>query len=120
MSTVVPELRHQDIKPPKHKIIAIWRAIVWKSLKIRSLPKLIDVPARTLSSLCEELCIESLEVMTLDVEGYELSVLQGFGAIRPKILVVEIRASQALDIATIFCEMGYIQIDCLSRFKRSS
>ena len=120
VSTVVPELRHQDIKPPKHKITAIWRAIIWKSLKIRRLPKLIEVPARTLASLCEELCIKSLEVMILDVEGYELSVLQGFGVIRPKILVVETRASQALDVATILCEMEYIQINCLSRFKRSN
>lgn len=120
VSTVVPELRHQDIKPPKHKITAIWRAIIWKSLKIRRLPKLIDVPARTLASLCEDLRIESLEVMILDVEGYELAVLEGFGAIRPKILVVETRASQALDIATILCEMEYVQIDCLSRFKRSN
>jgi len=51
----------------------------------------IDVPARTLSSVLDELNIQKIDFFSLDVEGYELDVLRGLNLERhaPTYLLVE-------------------------------
>lgn len=51
-----------------------------------------DVPARTLSSLLDELGAPEVDLLSLDVEGYELSALQGLDLDRhaPRYVLVEI------------------------------
>ena len=51
----------------------------------------VVVPARTLTSLCEQHKVEKIDFMSLDVEGYELQALEGLdlSRYRPLYLLVE-------------------------------
>jgi FkbM family methyltransferase len=51
----------------------------------------IKVPARTLSSILEETSMQSIDLLSLDVEGSELSALQGidFSKHKPKHILIE-------------------------------
>jgi FkbM family methyltransferase len=51
----------------------------------------LEVPARTLSSVLDEAGIESVDLLSLDVEGFEASVLRGLDLARhaPRFLLVE-------------------------------
>lgn len=51
----------------------------------------IEVPARTLTSVLEEAAFPAIDLMVLDVEGYELAVLRGldFDRFTPRLLVIE-------------------------------
>ena len=51
----------------------------------------IVVPARTLTSILEECSVESIDFFSLDVEGFELEVLQGldFSRWRPEYILIE-------------------------------
>ena len=59
----------------------------------------ISVPARTLNSILEEHNIEKIDFFSLDVEGYELSVLKGIDLERfqPTYILVEARYRQEID-----------------------
>jgi len=50
-----------------------------------------NILARTLNSILEECNVESIDFFSLDVEGYEIEVLQGFNIKKylPKILLIE-------------------------------
>lgn len=51
----------------------------------------VTVPARTLSSVLDEAGISQIDLLILDVEGFELDVLEGldFGSWRPRYIVAE-------------------------------
>ena len=51
----------------------------------------IEVPARTLSSILDELAVTRLDLLSLDVEGYEVEVLRGMDTARhrPHYILVE-------------------------------
>ena len=53
--------------------------------------KEITVPARTLTSILDELEVSTVDFLSLDVEGYELTVLKGldFTKYRPKFILIE-------------------------------
>lgn len=53
----------------------------------------IDVPARTLDSVLDEAGVEKVDLVSLDVEGYEVPVLRGFDIERfkPGALLLEVR-----------------------------
>lgn len=55
----------------------------------------VIVPARTLNSILEELEIDKIDLLSLDVEGYEAEVLRGFDLkkYKPKFIVVEINST---------------------------
>jgi FkbM family methyltransferase len=73
----------------------------------------IDVPARTLSSILAELGATRIDLLSLDVEGYEVEVLKGLDIARhrPRFILVETKflrdVLEALD-------GGYEPIDVLS------
>lgn len=50
-----------------------------------------NIPTKTLTSVLDEVSPPSIDFMSLDVEGYELKVLQGlnFEKYKPKIIVIE-------------------------------
>jgi len=54
---------------------------------------LVQVPAATLSFLLDKHNIENIDLLSLDVEGYELEVLKGldFSRFRPKYMLIEVR-----------------------------
>lgn len=47
------------------------------------------VPVRSLQALLNELEITDVDVLSIDVEGLDVTVLQGLGPFRPKIIVIE-------------------------------
>ncbi len=83
----------------------------------------LRVPARTLTSVLEKHCITRIDFLSLDVEGYELSVLKGldFERYAPVYLLVEARYREELDAFLApryetIAELGYR--DVLYRLKR--
>ena len=50
-----------------------------------------NIPTKTLTSVLDEVSPPNIDFMSLDVEGYELKVLQGlnFEKYKPKLIVVE-------------------------------
>jgi FkbM family methyltransferase len=59
----------------------------------------LEVPAATLTSLLEKHAIRDVDFLSLDVEGYELSVLEGldFDRYRPTFMLIEARYRAAID-----------------------
>lgn len=62
-------------------------------------PYRLDVPARTLTDVLKRHKISRLDFLSLDVEGYELEVLQGldFDHYRPTCLLIEARFRDEID-----------------------
>jgi FkbM family methyltransferase len=57
----------------------------------------VSVPARTLDDVLASHGIEKVDLFSLDVEGYELPVLQGLTKVRPKFLLIEARNRAAIE-----------------------
>jgi FkbM family methyltransferase len=53
----------------------------------------ITVPVRTLDSILQESRIQSIDLLVVDVEGAEISVLKGL-SMRPKVAVIELHEGQ--------------------------
>jgi len=75
----------------------------------------IEVPARTLTSILNEVGVKEIDLFSLDVEGYELSVLKGLdlNKYRPKYILIEAKFRN--EIESYLTEHGYEAIDELSR-----
>lgn len=60
----------------------------------------LDVPARTLTSILDELNVKKIDFFSLDVEGYELNVLKGldFSKYKPNYLLIECLNAEAKEI----------------------
>ena len=72
-------------------------------------------PARTLSSVLAEHGVRRIDLLSLDVEGFERQVLEGldFGIHRPGHLLIE--ESDNADIAAFLGERGYLPAAEISR-----
>jgi FkbM family methyltransferase len=59
----------------------------------------LEVPARTLSSILERNGVERVDLLSLDVEGYELEALRGldFRMHKPRVMLVEARNGREVD-----------------------
>ncbi len=79
--------------------------------KLYALRDELVVPQYTLDYMLAEAAIETLDFITIDVEGYELSVLQGFDLARwqPRILILEDN-SRGLDreVPAHLARFGYV------------
>jgi FkbM family methyltransferase len=73
----------------------------------------VTVPARTLTSILEELSAPRIDLLSLDVEGYELQALAGLdlGRFAPRYILVEARSLPEMD-----ARLGttYARVDQLS------
>ena len=78
----------------------------------------IDVLSRTLTSILDEYNINNVDFISLDVEGYELSVLKGFDMNRwkPKYILIEINGDDRTLIEEYLLPFGYINILNVSDF----
>lgn len=61
-------------------------------------PGVLRVPARTLTSVLQAKGFKHIDLLSLDVEGYELEVLKGFDLeiFSPKFMLIEVRDRNAL------------------------
>lgn len=86
----------------------------------RSNPLQIEVPARTLSSLLDQHGIQSVDLFSLDVEGFELNVLKGLDLTRhrPTWMVIEVYDKFLGDILTFLAKNEYMFYRNLSCFNR--
>lgn len=59
----------------------------------------IEVPAKTLSSVLTKHGVSKIDLLSLDVEGYEAQVLNGlnFNNHRPRFLLIEVRDKKEID-----------------------
>ena len=72
-------------------------------LRLQHLPKgyTVEVPARTLSSVLDELGVRrEIDLLSLDVEGAELGVLQGIDWERhaPRFICIEVRQAERVEM----------------------
>ncbi len=77
----------------------------------------IRVPVATLTALLEKHKISKIDLLSLDVEGYELSVLKGidFRKFKPRFILVEARFKQEIenylrDLYSPIAQIGYYDI----------
>jgi FkbM family methyltransferase len=61
--------------------------------------RVVQVPTQTLTSILDRHGLRQIDLFSLDVEGFELSVLRGldFDKYRPRFLLVEARYRQEID-----------------------
>jgi len=80
--------------------------------------KIIAVPARTLNSILEELQIKSINLFSLDVEGYEFEVLKGFdiNKYQPKYIIIEVCDKIINDIFNYMSFNDYEIVDNLTGY----
>jgi FkbM family methyltransferase len=73
----------------------------------------IEVPARTLTSILDEHDVKEIDFFSLDVEGFELSVLQGldFNKYRPKYMLIETSFKKDVDD---YLKDYYIEVEQLT------
>ena len=73
----------------------------------------IEVSARTLTSILDEYGAEEIDFFSLDVEGFELSVLQGldFNKYRPKYMLIETSFKKDVDD---YIKDYYIEVEQLT------
>lgn len=59
----------------------------------------VDVPARTLSEVLDKHRIEEIDLLSLDVEGYEAQVLRGidFDRHAPELMLIEVRDREIVE-----------------------
>ena len=91
------------------------RAHIKKGLEVQFIPSsyVVSVPARTLSSVLEQHGIKRVDLLSLDVEGYELEVLKGinFNIHRPQYMLIEARDRDNIES---FIESLYLVVAELS------
>jgi FkbM family methyltransferase len=87
-----------------------------RGLKQRSVKEVteITVPARTLTSILDEVGVQEIDLFSLDVEGYELNVLRGLDLekYRPKYMLIETDFRE--EIEEYLSVRGYEAVDMLS------
>lgn len=73
----------------------------------------IEVPAKTLTSILDEYDVKEIDFFSLDVEGFELSVLQGldFNKYRPKYMLIETSFKKDVDD---YLKDYYIEVEQLT------
>ena len=98
----------------------------WSSINRNrdSSEKMVYVPAMTLSNVLRAFSIKKVDLLSLDVEGYELNVLKGldFNEFEVKYILVEvnIRDYDLEDMDELLGKNGYKNIVCLSNFTKET
>lgn len=87
-------------------------AYLQKRFKVPGTWEKVAVPGRTLNSMLEEVKMEGpIDVVSIDVEGAELSVLRGFNIEKynPRILVLEhLTPEKRQEVAAYMVSFGYV------------
>lgn len=78
----------------------------------------VEVPARTMSSVLDDVGVRSLDLLSLDIEGFEVPALQGLdlGRHAPKWALIEVRDEEAVQSVTEALGARYVLHSRLSPF----
>jgi FkbM family methyltransferase len=81
-------------------------------------PYEVEVPARTLTSILDELKVTEIEFFSLDVEGYELNVLKGldFNKYKPKYLLIEFLNDKVRSEIEAYIQDFYVFVKQLGKY----
>ena len=81
----------------------------------------IEIQVSTLEKILDEVNVKNIDLLSLDVEGYELEVLQGlnFNKYRPTYLLIEIYINQMNDIHNYLTENNYKLICNFSNYNKN-
>lgn len=79
----------------------------------------IEVPAKTLDKVLDENQILRIDILILDVEGFELEVLRGFGFHpKPRVVIIETRYKIAAEISILMLSKGFVLCGNFSNFSK--
>jgi FkbM family methyltransferase len=79
----------------------------------------IEVPAKTLDKVLSENQIQRIDILILDVEGFELEALRGFGFHpKPRVVIIETRYKIAAEISNLMLSKGFILCGNFSNFSK--
>ena len=108
LSSAHKDLKFRDVAVLRHKIRGIAR--LRKIIGLR--PKIFEsiVPASTLDALLDQSGSLNVNLLSLDVEGYELEALKGLSRYQPNILVIETRDMNFTEISHSLIKKGYILV----------
>jgi hypothetical protein len=87
-----------------------------------SRPPHTTVTARTLNSILRQLDITKIDLLSLDVEGYELEALGGFDLqfYHPTYVIVEVANKFSKEILSLFHDCGYSVLDNLTNYDHAT
>jgi FkbM family methyltransferase len=95
--------------------------LVQLAMKRRRHSRLTTVKASTLDQIYQASRVSQPDLMILDVEGYELKVLQGMGTrLRPRVVIIETRKRDCQSIAELMLKRGYLMAANLSDFAHNT
>ena len=82
---------------------------------------MVSVRSTTLDEVLTGAGIEHVDLLSLDVEGFELQVLRGvnFSRVRPSVIVLEVRKVDTWDLVQLLSGVGYALMENLSSFAES-
>lgn len=116
MGSAHPILKKWNAATPRNFLEKI-DTTVRSRLKLQPRVRLLTVSATTLDKLLMKHKVETISLLVLDVEGFELEVLRGFSfEPRPALLVIETRFADFVEIAEIMLSRGYLLAANLSNF----
>jgi len=106
LSSAHPELRYRDIAKLNHKYrgVAGLRAL----MNFKPAVSLIEIKAQTLDQVIENSKLPKIDLISLDVEGFEFNSLSGLKKYRPGIVVVETRASNIWEISSLMTHRNFL------------
>jgi FkbM family methyltransferase len=79
----------------------------------------IQVPAKTLDKVIQEFQLRHIDILVLDVEGFELEALLGFGFNpKPRVVIIETRYKLAAEINNLMLSKEFILCGNFSNFSK--
>ena len=87
-----------------------------RGLGLKARPALTTVPARTLNEVLTSFGVTDIDLLSLDVEGFEFKVLTGLTDFRPRIVIIETRSFDAFLMSELMLSKGYLLAANLSNF----
>ena len=118
MGTADPKLVLRDPAKPRTRFAVVMKRLR-KRARVKPKIRMKSVPATTLDKLLAEHSIREVDLFVLDVEGFELEVLRGFGfSPKPRVVVIETRPDSAFEINNLMLKQGYFLCANFSNFTK--
>jgi FkbM family methyltransferase len=82
---------------------------------------MVSVRSATLDEVLTGADIQHVDLLSLDVEGFELEALRGidFSRVRPCVIILEVRKRDTWDLLQLLTSAGYALVENLSKFADS-